>query len=158
MVEVEQNRRKTIKLVVVATLLAIAVAGLFLWDVPRNKIEFFVEKSSIERAARAYLQAEMERNLEQVYLRLAPSSTYRKTHNYEEYLRDVGDSPVRIQSYKIVDIYRFRDNDNRVNYPAVDKLVQVEVDVDVSFTDTGKKSTYNYCFTFLKEKGVWYKG
>jgi len=158
MVEMEQSRKKTIKMAVIAALLAFAAAGLFLWDVPRNKIEFVMEKSGIEQAARAYLQAEMERNLEQVYARLAPSSTYRKTHNYEEYLRDVGDSPVRIKSYKIVDIYRFRDNDNRENYPAVDKLVQVEVDVDVSFTDTGKKSTYNYCFTFLKEKGVWCKG
>ena len=100
----------------------------------------------------------MERDFKKVYAYLAPSSAYKKTHSYEAFLKDVENSPVRIQTYRIVDIYRLRDNDNRENFPLVGKFVQVEVDVDIRFTDTGAKSTYNYSFTFLKEKGVWYKG
>jgi hypothetical protein len=151
-------KTKTLMMIVIGVLFAAVVAGLILWDAPRNKVEFIFERAAIERATRAYFQAEMEHNLQQVYAQLAPSSTYKQTHTYREFLQDVGDSPVRIQAYRIVDIYRFRNNDNRGNYPAVEKMVQVEVDVDLHFTDTGRKSTYNYCFTFLKERGGWYKG
>ena len=49
-----------------------------------------------------------------------------------------------------------KSNDNRQNYPGVDKLVQVEV--EVTFTHAGPDSIFNYSFTFLKEKGNWYKG
>jgi hypothetical protein len=100
----------------------------------------------------------MGRDYKRVYAYLAPSSTYRKTHTYEQFLQDVSGSPVRIKSYKLVDIYRLRDNDNQKEYPAVKKFVQVEVDVDVGFADTGATSTCNYCFTFLKEGDRWYKG
>jgi hypothetical protein len=137
---------------------AFAIAGLVIWDAPRNKVELVFERDAIEQAVRAYFKAEMERNYQQVYAYLAPSSIYRKTHSYREYLKDVGNSPVRIQRYRIVDIYRLRDNDNRENYPLVEKFVQVEVDVDIRYSDTDTKATHNYCFTFLKEKGIWYKG
>jgi hypothetical protein len=151
-----QAKQKKILVTGLVVLLAAVVAGLIVWDTPRNEIEFLLEKSSIEKVARAYLQAEKERNLEQVYAQLAPSSTYKKSSSYHDYLQDAGSSPIRIQSYRIVDIYRFRDNDNRENYPAVEKLVQVEV--EITFAHTGENSIYNYCFTFLKEKGTWYKG
>jgi len=99
----------------------------------------------------------MAHDYKKVYTCLAPSSTYRKTHTYEQFLRDISSSAVRIKSYKIVDIYRLRDNDTN-DYPAVSRFVQVEVDVDIAFEDTGSQSTCNYCFTFLKEGGIWYKG
>jgi hypothetical protein len=153
----KMKKKTKIAIIVFAVIIAV-VAVLVIWDAPRKKVEFILEKRAIEKATNAYFKAEMERDFKQVYAYLAPSSAYKKTHSYEAFLKDVGNSPVRIQTYRIVDIYRFRDNDNREDYPLVDKFVQVEVDVDIRFTDTGAKSTYNYSFTFLKEKGVWYKG
>lgn len=150
------TRKKII--IIVSTIGLILAAALIIWDAPREKVEFLLEKSAIEKAVKDYFQAEMSRNYRQVYAYLAPSSDYRKTHSYEEFLKDVENSPVRIQTYRIVDIYRLRDNNNKENYPAVEKFVQVELDVDIKYSDTGEKSAYNYCFTFLKEKGVWYKG
>jgi hypothetical protein len=38
----------------------------------------------------------------------------------------------------------------------VDKLAQVEV--EVTFVNSGRNNVFNYSFTFLKEKGNWYKG
>ncbi|MDD4091442.1 MAG: hypothetical protein PHQ63_02695 [Smithellaceae bacterium] len=136
---------------------ALFAAGLLIWDVPRGKVEILLEKSAIEKAALTYLKAEKEGDLKQIYALLAPSSAYRQAHSYDSYLKDIANyPPVKINTYKIVDIYRLRDNDNRDNYPGVDKLVQVEV--DVTFADSGEESVYNYSFTFLKEKGNWYKG
>jgi len=151
-------KKKTKIAIIVSIVIIAVVAVLVIWDVPRKKVEFIIEKIAIEKVTNAYFQAEMERDFKQVYAYLAPSSAYKKTHSYDQFLKDVGSSPVRIETYRIVDIYRLRDNDDRGKYPLVDKFVQVEIDVDIRFTDTGAKSTYNYSFTFLKEKGVWYKG
>ena len=142
-----------------AVILATCAAALALWqwDAPRNRIELLLERGTIEQRARAYLNAEMEHNNKQVYAYLAPSSTYRKTHSYEQFIQDVNGTAVKIKSYKIVDIYRLRDNDTN-EYLAVSRFVQVEVAVDIAFEDTGLQSTCNYCFTFLKEGGTWYKG
>jgi hypothetical protein len=141
-----------------AVMVAASVTALVLWAAPRNRLELMLERNTIEQTARDYLKAEMGRDYKRVYAYLAPSSTYRKTHTYEQFIRDVSGSPVMIRSYKIVDIYRLRDNDNRKEYPVVKRFVQVEVDVDVGFADTGTTSTCNYCFTFLKEGDRWYKG
>jgi len=151
-------KKKTKIAIFVSAVIIAVVAVLIIWDAPRKKVEFIIEKVAIEKATKDYFKAEMERDFKQVYAYLAPSSAYKKTHSYEQFLKHVGNSPVRIETYRIVDIYRLRDNDNRGDYPFVDKFVQVEVDVDIRYSDTGAKSTYNYCFTFLKEKGVWYKG
>ena len=151
-------KKKTRIVITVSAVIIVVVAALVIWDAPRKKVEFILEKRAIEKATKDYFQAEMGCDFKQVYAYLAPSSTYKKTHSYEQFLKDVGNSPVKIETYRIVDIYRLRDNDNRENYPLVDKFVQVEVDVDIRFTDTGAKNTYNYSFTFLKEKGIWYKG
>jgi hypothetical protein len=141
-----------------AVILFAVIAVLAVWDAPRNRIELMMERRAIERTAETYLKAEMAQDHRQVYALLAPSSTYKKTHAFEQYVRDVSGSPVVIRSYRIVDIYRLRGNDNKGQYPAVSRFVQVEVDVDVGFTDTGTTGTCNYCFTFLKEGGSWYKG
>ncbi len=156
---IDYKRSKQKKLIMIGGILLAAVAAILIGgDTPLNGIEFLFERPAIEQAAGAYFRAEMEHNLPQVYARLAPSSPYKRAHNYQQFLQDVADSPVRIQTYRIVDIYRFRNNDNKAIYPAVEKLVQVEVDVDLYFQDTGGRNSYNYCFTFLREKGVWYKG
>lgn len=147
-------------LILIGTLLCLAVATIFIfWEPPRNKMEFVLfERTAIEQSVRSYFQAEMEKNLPQVYAKLAPSSIYKQTHSYNDFLQEFKNSVVKIQDYRIVGIYRFRTNDNKASYPAVEKMVQVEVDVDLNFTDTDSPNTYNYCFTFMKEKGVWYKG
>jgi hypothetical protein len=151
-------KKKTKITIIVSAIIIAVVAVLVIWDAPRKKAEFIIEKIAIEKATNASFKAEMKRDFKQVYAYLAPSSTYKKTHSYEAFLKDVRNSPGRIETYKIVDIHDLRDNNDRDKYPLVDKFVQVEVDVDIRFTDTGAKSTYNYSFTFLKEKGVWYKG
>jgi hypothetical protein len=149
--------RKTI-LITAAVIIAAGIAALALWDGPRYWLELALERSKIEQTAQAYFKAEMDRDYKTLYTYLAPSSTYRRTHTYEQFLEDVSGSPVGIKTYHIVDIYRLRGNHDRATYPAVDRFVQVEVDVDVGFADTGTTSTCNYCFTFIKEGGRWYKG
>jgi hypothetical protein len=120
-------------------------------------MRLFREKDSIEKTAHDYLRAEMKKDFRQVYTLLAPSSDYKKTHSYEAFLKDIENYPsTTIDSYKIVRIYNLRDNDMRQLYPQVEKFVQVEV--DVTFAESGPDSVFNYSFTFLKEKGNWYKG
>jgi hypothetical protein len=143
--------------IIILVFTALIISGFVIWDVPRNKVELFLERDTIEKTAHAYLKAEMEKNPQQVYALLAPSSDYKQTHTYEEFIKDIaGYPPMAINTYKIIRIYRLRDNDNRQNYPGVDKFVQVEV--EVTFKHTGQNSIFNYGFTFLKEKGNWYKG
>lgn len=148
--------RKAVKIIILVSAVMI-ISGFVVWDVPRNKVVMFMERSTIEKTAQAYLQAEMKKDNRQVYDLLAPSSDYKRTHSYEDYLKDIAENPpVSINDYKIMRIYRLRDNDNVQKYPDVDKFVQVEV--EFTFAQTGPNSIYNYCFTFLKEKGKWYKG
>lgn len=143
--------------IIILILLTLMIACFALWEAPRNKVAMFWEKNAVEKTAHAYLMAEKEKNSGQIYALLAPSSDYKRTHSYEEFMKDITENhPLSIHEYKIVRINRLRDNDNRKNYPGVDKFVQVEV--EVTFSHTGPNSIYNYSFTFLKEKGKWYKG
>jgi hypothetical protein len=151
------GKMKKITKIIIIAVVAILVAGLVIWDVPRNRLEMFLEKDAIEKTAHAYFKAEMAGDVKQVYAVLAPSSVYKKAHSYDEFVKDIANyPPVAINTYQIVSIYRLRNNDNRENFPGVDKFVQVEV--DITFSKAGPNSVFNYCFTFLKEKGVWYKG
>jgi hypothetical protein len=146
------------KKIIIGLLIAVVTlaAGVLALDVP-GKMEMLLEKRSVERAANNYLKAEKEGNLNQVYTLLAPSSVYKKTHSYDQFLEEMTNhSSVKISTYRIVNISRLRDNDMRKEYPDVDKFVQVEV--DVTFEHSGENSVFNYSFTFLKEKGNWYKG
>jgi hypothetical protein len=148
-------RKKQIRYILAAFILVLCIAAL---ASQARRIELLMERGDIENALHHYFAAEMNQDLKEVYACLAPSSVYRCTHTYKEYLRDVKDSPVRIADYTIVDIYNLRENSDRATYPDVDRFVQAEVDVVVLYTDTNDKRTVNYCFTFLKEKGTWYKG
>jgi hypothetical protein len=148
-------RKKQIRYILAAFILVLCIAAL---ASQARRIELLMERGDIENALHHYFAAEMNRNYQEVFACLAPSSVYRCTHTYKEYLRDVKDSPVRIADYTIVDIYNLRENSDRATYPDVDRFVQAEVDVVVLYTDTNDKRTVNYCFTFLKEKGTWYKG
>lgn len=149
---------KKIILITTGVVITAVTAVLALWDEPRYRLELALERDDIEKAAQAYFKAEMDHDFKNLYTYLAPSSTYRRTHTYEQFLEDVSDTPVTIRTYRIVDIYRLRGNHDPATYPAVRRFVQVEVDVDVGFSDTDTTSTCNYCFTFLKEGDRWYKG
>ena len=148
------GRKAKIIILVSVTLI---ISCFAFWDAPRTQVAMFLERNAVEKTAHAYLKAEKEKNSGQIYALLAPSSDYKRTHSYEEFMKDIAENhPLSIHEYKIVRIDRLRGNDNRKNYPGVDKFVQVEV--EVTFSHTGPNSIYNYSFTFLKEKGKWYKG
>ncbi len=48
--------------IIIFVFAALIISGFVLWDVPRNKVEMFLEKDTIEKTAHAYLKAEMEKN------------------------------------------------------------------------------------------------
>ncbi|MCX5836157.1 MAG: hypothetical protein NTX62_04150 [Deltaproteobacteria bacterium] len=116
------------------------------------------EEPAISETAKKYLDAEVKRDLEAVYGYLAPSSIYYATHDYAAYLAEAEASPVRILEYKILRIAHIRDNDDKQNFPGVEKFARVEVDMKVFYTDTGQTAEVNFDFTFIKEGGRWYKG
>lgn len=116
------------------------------------------EGLAVYRAARAYLDAEVKRDLRAVYGHLAPSSAYCATHDYAAYLAEAEASPVRIVAYRILNVAGIRDNGDRKAWPAVEKFAQVEVDLEFLYVDTGQTTQANFDFTFIREKGRWYKG
>ncbi len=146
------------KTAAVLAVMASCTAVLVAWDSPRMRIELILERPSIERAALEYLEAEMSGDHAKVYSMLAPSSAYVRSHTYGQYLEEASGSTVKVRGYRIVDIYRLRPNHDPNSFPGVERFVQVEVEVDVGFDDMETTTTCNYCFTFLKEKGRWYKG
>jgi len=125
----------------------------------RNRVALFLEEPEIRKAAQRYLDAEVRRDLKEVYACLAPSSNYMATNpSYDDYFREARTTSVQISDYKILEISNLRDNHDREKYPLIEKFVQVEVDVFVLFEDSKETIPVNYSFTFIKEGGNWYKG
>jgi hypothetical protein len=116
------------------------------------------EEPAVLEAAQKYFDAEMARDLPAVYRCLAPSSAYSATHDYEAFLAEAKASPVRILAYKIVRIAHIRNNEDFKGFPKVEKFAYVEVDIVVHYTDKNEKADVNFGFTFIKERGKWYKG
>ncbi len=116
------------------------------------------EESAVLEAARKYFDAEVVRDLPAVYRCLAPSSVYSATHDYDAFLAEANASPVRIVEYKIVRIAHIRNNEDFKGFPHVEKFAFVEVDIVVHYTDKNEKADVNFGFTFIKERGKWYKG
>jgi len=143
---------------VLVVCLVVLATVLLAFDKPRTYFALCWERPRIEQALKIYFAAEMAKDYDKVYQCLAPSSPYRQTHSYQDFIKDMQTSPVKIVDYKLVDIYDLRPNYDRRRYPRVERLAQVEVDVTILFTDTRRKSSANYCFTFLKEGGAWFKG
>jgi hypothetical protein len=143
---------------IVILLLGVVLCGLLSISSVRNRVILYFERDSIEQAIKHYFACEMNRNFEKLYQCLAPSPVYRRSHTYEDFLADVRNSPVRIREYTIVDIYNLTANHDREAFPLVEKFVQAEVEVILYFTDTNHVFSFNQCFTFLKEGGVWLKG
>ncbi len=115
------------------------------------------EKQAVLKAAREFLDAEIRRDYEAVYSCFAPSSTYARSHTYNEYLAQAKKSPDRVTDYRIVAVSYIQDNEDRGKYPLVEKFAQVEVEVTFLNQDTNSYSDINIGFVFMKEKGSWYK-
>jgi hypothetical protein len=115
------------------------------------------EKEEIQKAAIRYLEAEVARDLKTVFESLAPSSEYLTAHTYESFLTEAKVSPVRIVSYRILNIALIGENTDKAKFPRVDRTAQVEVDVVIAYTDTNQRSLVNYAFPFVREGGKWYK-
>ena len=139
-------------------MLGVLLCGLLSMSSARNRVILYFERDSIEQAVKHYFTCEMSRDFEKLYQCLSPSSVYRQSHTYEDFLADVKNSPVRIREYKIVDIYNLTVNHDREAFPLVEKFVQAEVEVILYYTDTNQAFSFNQCFTFLKEGGSWLKG
>ena len=99
--------KKQIRYAAAAFILAVCIVALA--SQVRN-IELFLARDDIENALQTYFSAEMNQNFKAVYASLAPSSIYRKSHTYDEFLSVVEDSPVQFAHYEIVGIYNLRKN------------------------------------------------
>ena len=130
--------------------------GLCAESFPQNSAT--QEETAVLEAAKKYFDAEMAGNHPAVYASFAPSSTYCASHDYKAFLAEASASPVRITEYKIVRVAHIRNNEDQMNLPQVEKLATVEVDVVVFYQDTKEKAQINIGFTFIKERGKWYKG
>jgi hypothetical protein len=115
------------------------------------------ERQQVEQAARAYLEAEVNRDLTAVYKSLYPDSDYCRANDFQAYLAEARSSPVRIKSFTIRRILIFEENPEKTRFPRLEGFARVEVDLMISYTDTKGHSAVNYDFPFVKEKGVWYK-
>jgi len=150
-----KNNKLTTYLTFISLILLFGIEGC---SSARSTIELLSERHEIKRAVQKYFDAEIRRDFRSVYKCLAPSSSYRSTHTYKDYLMEAESSPVRVISYSITKIHDLRANQYQDKYPGIEKFVQVEVDVTLFYDDIKRRSMVNYDFTFIKEDGTWYKG
>ncbi len=141
-----------------AAVLCALVAAVLVFEKPRYFLEMLYERPRIEQAMHTYFDAEIKGDPDAVYRCLAPSSIYRQNHTYEDFLADMSSNPAKIVRYTIVDIYGLRPNHDPQSYPGVERFAQVEVDVTLEYRDTNTTAECNFCFTFLREGGRWFKG
>ena len=112
----------------------------------------------VGEAARKYFEAEMREDFRAVYDMLAPSSDYRRTHTYKEYLAEANASDARVIDYRIIRIDGPGENTDREGYPGIQSFARVEIEVRLFYRDTGGYDTINFSFTFIKEGNRWFKG
>ncbi len=155
----KRTKARTLALAGAATaVLCALIAAFIVSERPRYFLEMLYERPRIEQALHTYFAAEMKGDLAAVYRCLAPSSIYRQDHTYEDFLADMKSNPSKIVRYTVVDIYGLRPNHDPQSYPGVERFAQVEVDVTLEYTDTHATAECNFCFTFLREGGQWFKG
>lgn len=115
------------------------------------------EEQAVLKAVRRFLDAEIRRDYPAVYACFAPSSVYRRTHNYKQYLAEARVSPDRVVAYQIVRVSYIQENKDPQTISTADKIAQVEVEVTFAREGTSRQSVVNIGFIFLKEGGKWYK-
>ena len=113
------------------------------------------EIAAVRHAAEQYLSAEKDGNLEKVYGLLAPSSDFRRNYSFDQYRIIVADKSVRLADYDIREVTGLNSETGR---PELEMLADVLVLVRMFDPLTGLTTERETVFTFVKEKGVWYKG
>ena len=141
-----------------AILLILAAATAFC--LPQNAFCGSVgnrEEQAVLTAARKFLDAEIRRDYPAVYACFAPSSSYLRTHNYQQYLAEAKTSPYHVVAYQIVRVSYIQNNKDPQTISTADRIAQVEVEVTFAYEGTDRRSVSNIGFIFLKEGGKWYK-
>lgn len=115
------------------------------------------EETALLAAVRNFLDAEVRRDYPAIYASFAASSSYARSHSYEQYLADVQELPFRIIDYRIVSVSYIHDNKDSAKFPAIEKIAQVEVELKFLHADTQDLSEINIGFVFFKERGRWQK-
>ncbi len=115
------------------------------------------EEKAVLQAARAFLDAEVRRDYPAVYSCFAPSSAYRRTHTYQQYLDEAKAASFYVAEYKIIRVSYIEDNKDPKSITTASRIAQVEVDVTFAYEGSGRRSVVNIGFIFLKEGGKWYK-
>ncbi len=115
------------------------------------------ERQKVEKAARNYLEAEVAGDFQRVYASLYPASDYCRANDFQAYVSEAQSSPVRIVSFKILNIRIAPENPEKEKYPSLEGFARVEVDVTIRYRDSGQTSLVNYDFPFVKAEGRWYK-
>jgi len=150
----KRPRRRSITLLGIGTFFFLY---LMTYWYPGQTEALSLEYQEIQQAAQKYLEAEVQRNFKSVYESLAPSSEYVASHTFEAYMAEAQASPVRIVSYRILNIFQITNNPDKEKYPKIDRSAQVEADVVIRYVDTQKESMVNFAFPFVKEGEKWYK-
>ncbi len=135
-----------------AMLIVLGVPGSGFCGSPKD-----LEEKAVKEAARNFLDAEVRRDYPAVYACFASSSPYARSHSYEQYLAAVQALPHRLVGYRIVSVNYIQDNEERIKFPAIEKIAQVEVELKFLHADTQDLSEINIGFVFFKERGKWYK-
>ncbi len=115
------------------------------------------EQKEVSSAAKGYLDAEVKRDYKAVFKSLYPGSEYCRANDFQAYVTEAKSSPVRIVSYRILNIRVIPENPEKEKYPNLEGFARVEVDVTIRYRDSGQESLVNYDFPFVKEGGRWYK-
>ncbi len=132
------------------------------WSVPWNCLAGKDSGDAEERArliarAKEYFDAEMTGDYKRVWEMLAPSSLFKNTYSYAEYVEIAQASGIRVSTYDVEEVMDISDNSDPKRLPHVEKIGLIRVHVNLT-DDKGKNSEHWSIFTFLKEGGTWYKG
>ncbi|MCX5874268.1 MAG: hypothetical protein NTY51_13700 [Deltaproteobacteria bacterium] len=115
------------------------------------------ESEDLQVVIKNYFEAEITRNEDQVWNLLAPSSIFKKSYSYENYLELVRLNPIRVTSYELKFPPEIKENQDKENLPNVEKIASVVVQVRL-LGEGGKETENISVFVFLFENGRWFKG
>lgn len=116
------------------------------------------EFEAVRQAARQYLEAEARGDLEAVYYLIAPGSEFRRSYTLDQYRTMVDRKAPRITDYRLERVADLVVDPDRKGYPHLEMTANVTVKVWILDPKVGVTAERTNIFTFVKEKGVWYKG
>lgn len=115
------------------------------------------DESDLLEVVKAYFDAEIAGDMMKVWEMLAPSSSFRRAYSYPLYVELIKDNPIRVQKYTIEKVLEIGRNEDKVQLPLVEMVASVQVRVVLS-DKGGNQFERTSAFTFLRERGRWYKG